>query len=619
MNSGTSTKRRPAPGGANATAASMPASSTGETEASGGIRPWQLFVLVALAGASVVVFASRGQHLVAVLLLSGIVFGAAWAAMTVLKVLAPLVSGEESDAPEMLGGRTRAALEREKTLALRSIKELEFDRAMGKVSTADFDEMAARLRSRALRLMQQLDQGSGYREIIERELEKRIGAAPVAAPREPACQSCAAENDHDARFCKRCGTRLASPAGTGSPVVPMVLLALLVASSAFAQMGMGGGAMPDLGQMAGQPIPVGDLPIGTVTVRVVRQQMTNVVPNQEVELQVGNEMRSAKTDETGRATFSGLTPGQQVRAFTQVDGEKLMSVPFDVGTTGGTRVLLAAGLAEAAAAKQKEAEAAAQAAPVKGTVVIGATSQIVFEFQDDAVSVFYMLDIVNTARAPVDLGQPLMLDMPRGAIQTSLLDESTKQASVSGTRVIVRGPFAPGRTSVQVAYRWPDSGGTIDFRQMWPVATEGMNIVIQKIGDMQAESAQFGMKSDRDLPAGRFIVATGAPIAAGQAFEMTITGLPHHATWPRTLALASALAVILLGVWLGRGPGRAEAIRAQLQSRRDRLFNELVKLEEQHRAGRVDAAAYEHKRHALVQQLERIYGELDAGGEGLAA
>ena len=44
----------------------------------------------------------------------------------------------------------RAALEREKALVLRSIKELEFDRAMGKVSPKDFDEMAGRLRARAI-------------------------------------------------------------------------------------------------------------------------------------------------------------------------------------------------------------------------------------------------------------------------------------------------------------------------------------------------------------------------------------------------------------------------------------------------------------------------------------
>jgi membrane protease subunit (stomatin/prohibitin family) len=122
--------------------------------------------------------------------------------------------------------RARAALEREKALVLRSIKELEFDRAMGKVSPADFDEMAGRLRARAITLMKQVDAGgSGYRELIERELQQRLkaraagpaSAAPPAA--EPStvsadnasrnCAACETVNDHDAAFCKRCGSALA--------------------------------------------------------------------------------------------------------------------------------------------------------------------------------------------------------------------------------------------------------------------------------------------------------------------------------------------------------------------------------------------------------------------------
>ena len=51
----------------------------------------------------------------------------------------------------MIGQRTRAALEREKMLSLRAIKELEFDKAMGKVSDDDFREMSGPLRSRAPR------------------------------------------------------------------------------------------------------------------------------------------------------------------------------------------------------------------------------------------------------------------------------------------------------------------------------------------------------------------------------------------------------------------------------------------------------------------------------------
>ena len=75
--------------------------------------------------------------------------------------------------PQMLGGRTRAALEREKALVLRSIKELEFDRAMGKVSEKDFVEMSARLRARAAGLMRQLDAGA----VIARRSKRRLRVA----------------------------------------------------------------------------------------------------------------------------------------------------------------------------------------------------------------------------------------------------------------------------------------------------------------------------------------------------------------------------------------------------------------------------------------------------------
>jgi hypothetical protein len=95
-------------------------------------------------------------------------------------------------------------------LALRSIKELEFDRAMGKVSPADFDEMVGRLRARALSLMRQLETPvSAYRTIIERELTARLEQPEL--PRH-SCR-CGTVNYVDAAFCKRCGTRLQTEQG----------------------------------------------------------------------------------------------------------------------------------------------------------------------------------------------------------------------------------------------------------------------------------------------------------------------------------------------------------------------------------------------------------------------
>ena len=106
----------------------------------------------------------------------------AWVAATAARTVAPLVAPELGEQTEMLGGRTRAALEREKLLVLRSIKEVEFDRAMGKISDADFHEVAARLRARAAGLLRQLDaDSSGYRVLIERELGDESRARPGAS------------------------------------------------------------------------------------------------------------------------------------------------------------------------------------------------------------------------------------------------------------------------------------------------------------------------------------------------------------------------------------------------------------------------------------------------------
>src|SRR3954471_10688391 len=115
------------------------------------LQPWQFFVLAALGCATAATFMARGQGVTAVLLLALLMATAAIVGLGTLRALQPLVSPDE-DRTLLVGRRTRAALEREKLLTLRSIKELEFDRAMGKVSEEDFTEMSRRLRARATRI-----------------------------------------------------------------------------------------------------------------------------------------------------------------------------------------------------------------------------------------------------------------------------------------------------------------------------------------------------------------------------------------------------------------------------------------------------------------------------------
>ena len=206
--------RRPGP----AAPPAPPAAAAQPVE--GGIRPWHLLLVATLVAMAAGVFAAQGTSTVNAVAVSVAIGTVAWVAAAAARTVAPLVAPELGEQTEMVGGRTRAALEREKMLVLRSIKDVEFDRAMGKISDADFQEMAGRLRARAAGLLRQLDADrSGYRALIERELSTRLGRVPAAAapaapvsdaPDAPSgtCASCGTANGPDARFCKSCGARI---------------------------------------------------------------------------------------------------------------------------------------------------------------------------------------------------------------------------------------------------------------------------------------------------------------------------------------------------------------------------------------------------------------------------
>jgi hypothetical protein len=579
-------------------------------------QPWQFFLLAGLAAATAGVFVSRGTSPANVIFISIIIGAAALAGTAVYRMLLPLVVPEAAESAEMIGGRTRAALEREKLLVLRSIKELEFDRAMNKISAQDYDEMVARLRSRAVRLMRQLDAGgSGYREIIERELAGRLGRAAAAkstTPIEPsetpdtsfagACVSCGTINESDARFCKHCGSKV---------VAALVLaLAVLMSSVALAQ--------PDLRMMTGVPRPDGNLPDGIVTVRVVRRALANNVTDHPVELRSGDETLTGKTDANGRATFRPPTAGEVLRATTVVDGERLESQEFPAPNRGGVAVMLVAGLG---ATPPRE-----PARP--GTVTIGGDSRFIIDVVDDALQVYYVLEVLNAAPYPVNPSRPLILDLPSGAAGAAALGNSSPQVVVRGDRVTVTGPFDPGVTPVQVGYTMPHSRGNLTISQKLPVEMTAVNVVMRKIGEMALSSVQLSNQEDRTIQGERYVVAAGPAIAADGTLTLELAGLPHHSAVPLTVTSILAAGIVLVGLWVAfaRPTRAADAGRRKLlEGRREKAYAELLKLEEQRRAGKVDPLRHQSRKAILVAQLERIYGELDdqgpltGGDEGLAA
>src|SRR4051794_10010797 len=81
------------------------------------LQPWQFFVLAALGCATAATFIVRGQGMAPVILLTVLMGTIGLAGLAMLRTVRPFFGA--ADRTVMIGERTRAALEREKMLALR--------------------------------------------------------------------------------------------------------------------------------------------------------------------------------------------------------------------------------------------------------------------------------------------------------------------------------------------------------------------------------------------------------------------------------------------------------------------------------------------------------------------
>lgn len=394
------------------------------------------------------------------------------------------------------------------------------------------------------------------------------------------------------------------------PLLAMALVALMT-PHAFAQM-PSGAQMPDPRQMSGVPLPTGEIPAGTVTVRVVRGALTNIVTSHPVEL-VGQLSASGTTNAQGRAEFTGLAIGSRVKAVTTVDGERLESQEFTLPPNAGIRIMLVASDSGAAARAEEDQRLAAGPART-GIVVLSEQSRFVIELGDGGLNVFNIFELQNTARVPVQPAVPIVFEVPDGAEHLALLEGSSPLAMAAGDRVNVKGPFPPGPTVVQFAYTMPYAGGSASITQRLPAALARLSVVAQKVGDMSLSSPQLAQQREMSAEGQTYVIGQGAPLAAGSDITFAFAGLPHQPLWPRNLALALACIILLGGAWgavRGRHGRGAAAERARLHAERERLFAELTRLEEAHSSGSADPGAYAVRRRELVVALERIYAALD--------
>ena len=394
----------------------------------------------------------------------------------------------------------------------------------------------------------------------------------------------------------------------GTLVLALLIALAMATPSSFAQV-----ATPHAGAMAGTPLPAPELPNATVTVRVLRERMGNNVAGQSVTLTVGGAPRTATTDGQGRAPFEGLVAGTLVQASTTVDGELLTSQEFPVPAMGGVRVALISGIQRVADAEKAAAAAAAKEPARPGVVEFGPESRIIFEVQNDTLTVFDLLEVVNNARTPIDMGGPILMELPTGASGVSMMQGSSPSATVRGDILTITGPFAPGKTSAQVGFSLPQAGAASTIQQKMPVALGQLFVAAEKVGAMQMSSPQLTGLRDMTSEGQVFIMGTGGRLNAGDTLVVNLSGMPAHSLWPRNVALGAAVLVFVVGLLLSLSPKAARASEdAKLETRRERLLADVVALERKRRQKPLSTA--DHARlQRLTSDLEKVMAALDLG------
>lgn len=174
-----------------------------------------------------------GPAMAILVLAAGVMLGVVALLWNSLRVL----SGDAGLPPEMEAMEAAArgidALSSRKKMLLRALKDLDNERALGKLDEEDHADVAKTYREELKEVLRRIDESlaphrakaealarahltkaglaeSGYRgEVPEKEPAAEAEETPkMSAPSRRKCESCDVSNEPDAKFCKGCGAAL---------------------------------------------------------------------------------------------------------------------------------------------------------------------------------------------------------------------------------------------------------------------------------------------------------------------------------------------------------------------------------------------------------------------------
>jgi hypothetical protein len=407
---------------------------------------------------------------------------------------------------------------------------------------------------------------------------------------------------------------------------------LLFAGTAFAQPPAQEG---DAQAMAARPLMVGDLPAGTVTVRVGRGSLSNAAVGVDVVASVtapGGKatMRTEKTKSDGRATFADLAVGAEFQAQAVVDGQRLQTASFAIPAEGGARLML---LSQQSQDESAGEEAPAAANPHAGAHGHGGTptetanagegtsdpsllrvsgsSKLLIDLREDALAVMENLVLENTSDRVfrADHGG-LAIPLPAGANGVEAIEGSARLELEQGSALLLREAIPPSSSPtppVQARFGFlvaTAGENAITLRQPMPLGIEEPVVMVpESVHLTPAAPGLQAMASQTDDRGARIQVFQLASVPRNGVLSITVSGLPTRGGLGKIIATV-LVAVLVCALVLGWRRPRVENRLEKRRGRRDELFAELVEVERARRAAGADDAPLARRRAELVAAIE---------------
>jgi len=230
--------------------------------------------------------------------------------------------------------------------------------------------------------------------------------------------------------------------------------------------------------------------------------------------------------------------------------------------------------------------------------------------------------VKSFAGRSVPIGE-LTIPLPAGAKRIHVSPESKGFAmGTDGQSVVATTPLEIGETrKLQLQYDMAATG-EVDITRTLPFALDQARVILEDAPGVVLGSTEPLVRTERTVNSVAFVLWDLKDVAKGRTMTLSWKGLPAHARWPRSLALALIAGIVALAIYAVRSrnaPGAdPTAAKAMLPlsgtSRRERLVRAVELVDRDLTDGKLDADQHARRRAALVSELAVVLRDIELEG-----